>query len=175
MKTNRFIHFEQYSTFAVTKMSANEANTTYTLGAGVDVYEGEPDIAYQCICWIADTLQQWTHGQLYSFVDFDINGKQDVLYSGENIKTVDGESILSSGDIPMSKTIDTKIKQKVFVGTLEEYNTAYAAGNVAVGAVVIILDENESTGGGEEGGENASSITAMLGKAILGQMKLGQK
>ena len=36
-----------------------------------------------------------------SAIKTDINTKQDVLISGENIKTINGESILGSGDIGM--------------------------------------------------------------------------
>lgn len=36
---------------------------------------------------------------------------------------------------------DTKLdKNKIFVGTKAEYNTAYAAGDIPVGAVVILTD-----------------------------------
>lgn len=36
---------------------------------------------------------------------------------------------------------DTKMdKDKIFIGTKAEYNTAYAAGDVPVGAVVILTD-----------------------------------
>ena len=33
-------------------------------------------------------------------------------------------------------------KQKIFVGTKDEYDTAYMAGQVSVGAIVIITDED---------------------------------
>lgn len=33
-------------------------------------------------------------------------------------------------------------KEKVFVGTKAEYNTAYAKGEVPVGAIVVITDED---------------------------------
>lgn len=54
---------------------------------------------------------------------------------------------------------------KVFIGTQEEYDIAYAEGKVAVGALVIILDENEA---------NSDATTAMLGKAIIGTLLLGR-
>lgn len=60
------------------------------------------------------------------------------------------------------------VSTKVFIGTEEEYNTAYAEGKIAMGALVIILDGSET----EEGG---ATISALLGTAILGQMLLGQK
>jgi hypothetical protein len=54
---------------------------------------------------------------------------------------------------------------KVFIGTQEEYDIACAEGKVAVGALVIILDENEA---------NSDATTAMLGKAIIGTLLLGR-
>lgn len=53
----------------------------------------------------------------------------------------------------------------VFVGTQSEYDEAYAQGKITMGSLVIILDENEL--------EN--TITSLLGSAIIGQMKLGNK
>lgn len=54
---------------------------------------------------------------------------------------------------------------KVFIGTQEEYDIACTEGKVAVGALVIILDENEA---------NSDATTAMLGKAIIGTLLLGR-
>lgn len=62
----RFIHFKKFSDFNSKKLSANEANTQYTIGVSGEVQTGAPDILYQSYCWIKDTKQQWTHGQLYS-------------------------------------------------------------------------------------------------------------
>lgn len=114
----RFIHFKKFSDFNSKKLSANEANTQYTVGVSGELQNGEPDVLYQSYCWIKDTQQQWTHGQLYngSMVDLsqyltadeieelyatyeDLNNKQDRLVSGTNIKTVNGTSILGSGNI----------------------------------------------------------------------------
>lgn len=58
--------------------------------------------------------------------------------------------------------------RKMFIGTQEEYDTAYAEGNIATGALVVILDGSET----EEGG---ATISALLGTGILGKMLLGQK
>ena len=99
-----------------------------------------------------------------------IGEKQDTLVSGSNIKTIGGEDILGDGNI----------KLKVFVGTQAEYDEEIAKDNIAIGALVVILDDNESPGGGGSGGNEGelpetSEITAKLGKAILGKMKLGQE
>lgn len=65
-----------------------------------------------------------------------------------------------------NKKIEENKCKNVFVGTQNEYEIAYAKGEVAVGALVIILDENEM--------EN-ETVTALLGTAILGKMILGNK
>jgi hypothetical protein len=59
-------------------------------------------------------------------------------------------------------------EKKIFIGTEDEYNKAHDEGRISVGALVIILDENESNGGN-------TTITSLLGTAVLGKMLLGQK
>lgn len=66
----------------------------------------------------------------------------------------------------LNKKIEENKCKNVFVGTQNEYEIAYAKGEIAVGALVIILDENEM--------ENETTI-ALLGTAILGKMILGNK
>ena len=97
-----------------------------------------------------------------------VSTKQDELVSGDNIKTINGESILGSGNIESlasKEYVDEKSDSKVFIGTLAEYQEAYAAGKIAVGALVIIMEE----------GEDANDTIALLGTAVLGKMILGQK
>ena len=129
----RFIHFKKFEDFNKKKLSANEANTQYTVGASGVIQDGEPDVLYSSYCWIKDTKQQWTHGQLYD------------------------------GSVSQAQLNHT-INSRVFVGTRTEYDTAYAAGSVGTGALVIILDENEM---------ETSTVTALLGTAVLGKMLLG--
>ena len=59
------------------------------------------------------------------------------------------------------------VDSKIFIGTKLEYNAAYAAGNIAVGTLVCITDDNE------DDGEMSFSTTAALGTALLGSMILG--
>lgn len=129
----RFIHCKKFSDFNSKKLSANEANTQYTVGISGEVQDGAPDILYQSYVWIKDTKQQWTHGQLYD------------------------------GSVSQAQLNHT-INSKVFIGTRTEYDIAYAAGSVGTGALVIILDENEM---------ETSTVTALLGTAVLGKMLLG--
>lgn len=65
----RFIHFKKFSDFNSKKLSANEANTQYTIGVSGEIQDGSPDVLYQSYVWIKDTKQQWTHGQLYDGTD----------------------------------------------------------------------------------------------------------
>lgn len=65
----KLIHFKNFSDFNSKKLSANEENTQYTIGVEGTLTTGSPDILYQSICYIKDTKQQWTHGQLYDGSD----------------------------------------------------------------------------------------------------------
>jgi hypothetical protein len=73
----------------------------------------------------------------------------------------------------------TYVNEKIFVGTMEQYNVAYSNGLVAEGALVIITEVNVTPGGGSgsgsEGDNSGTTTTAKLGVAVLGQMKLGQE
>lgn len=62
----KLIHFKTFANFNSQKLSANEANTKYTTGISGTETTGNPDILYQSICFIKDTQQIWTHGQIYN-------------------------------------------------------------------------------------------------------------
>lgn len=62
----KLIHFKTFANFNSQKLSANEANTKYTTGISGTETSGNPDILYQSICFIKDTQQIWTHGQIYN-------------------------------------------------------------------------------------------------------------
>lgn len=69
----KLIHFENFENFNSKKLSANKENTKYTVGISGEVINGtDIDILYQSIVYIKDTQQQWTHGTLYSTVNWDI-------------------------------------------------------------------------------------------------------
>ena len=76
----RFIHFKKFSDFNSKKLSANEANTQYTVGVSGAIQDGDPDILYQSYVWIKDTKQQWTHAQLYGN-DFTVDLTYEELKS----------------------------------------------------------------------------------------------
>lgn len=79
----------------------------------------------------------------------------------DNLTTSLADKPLSANQgVVLKELIDKKADIGVFVGTEAEYNTAYSAGEVAVGTIVVMID---------------SGTTAILGKAILGKMILGTK
>ena len=65
MIRKKLIHFNTKSEFNAKKISANPENTQYQLGGTGAVQSGEPDVMYQAIVYIKDTMEQWTHGKLY--------------------------------------------------------------------------------------------------------------
>lgn len=79
----KLIHFKYFSDFNSKKLSANETNTQYTVGVNGSVQNGNPEILYQSICYIKDTKQQWTHGQLYSG-NVDLSSLENVVRVDEN-------------------------------------------------------------------------------------------
>jgi hypothetical protein len=123
------------------------------------------------------TVEQLEYGELAINYANDVetiafkNDKNEIVeirsnkYFEKVIK--DNELVTSSALNNLNQRIQD-VSTKVFIGTEEEYNTAYAEGKIAMGALVIILDGSET----EEGG---ATISALLGTAILGQMLLGQK
>jgi predicted fused transcriptional regulator/phosphomethylpyrimidine kinase len=90
-----------------------------------------------------------------------INTRNEKLF----FKTADGEIAEIDSVKNTQKAIENTINSKVFIGTQEEYDIAYAEGKIGMGALVIILDENEA---------NSDATTAMLGKAIIGTLLLGR-
>jgi hypothetical protein len=68
------------------------------------------------------------------------------------------------------EAIERYINSRLFVGTQTEYDDAWDAKQIAVGAVVIILEDpiNNDT-------PDSGITTAVLGKAVLGQLVLGRQ
>ena len=61
-----------------------------------------------------------------------------ILYDLLSLQDYPNNEVLS---VVINAIDTTKLdKNKVFVGTLAEYNVAYKAGNVPVGAIVILTD-----------------------------------
>lgn len=64
-------------------------------------------------------------------IDLGLDKKQDVLVSGENIKTINGESILGAGDIELSTTEEL---------TQAEYDELLANGQIEEDKLYLITD-----------------------------------
>lgn len=89
MATN-LIHFKTYNIFNGKKLSANEENTQYTVGVNGSLRTGTPEISYQAICWIKDTQQIWTHGQLYGVNSDDYVNKVNDLAEADGLSDISG-------------------------------------------------------------------------------------
>lgn len=87
----KLIHFNTFENFNSKKLSANVENTQYTLGVDGEVQTGSPDILYQSICWIKDTKQQWTHGQLYDCTGGSSDANVQAVVTGDVIDDVNVE------------------------------------------------------------------------------------
>lgn len=59
---------------------------------------------------------------------------------------------------------------QMFIGTKDEYTSAKRAGTICAGSLVLILTDDEANKLGNQ--ENGNTATAVLGKAILGVLKL---
>lgn len=88
----KLIHFKTFANFNSQKLSANEANTKYTTGISGTETSGNPDILYQSICFIKDTQQIWTHGQIY-------NASADNRLKDANVQAVDTEDVLDDVNV----------------------------------------------------------------------------
>lgn len=118
----RFIHFKKFSDFNSKKLSANEANTQYTVGVSGAIQDGEPDVLYQSYCWIKDTKQQWTHAQLYGSST-----------SEANVQAVDiGESV---------EDVNTNTYVKYVAQTLTEEQKAQVRSNIGIESVSSVQSD----------------------------------
>lgn len=90
---------------------------------------------------IPDTSEFYTKAQIdakgYLTAHQDISGKQDKLVSGTNIKTIDGVSILGSGNIAANKVLNTGTTSTVTV----QPNTYYRNTSTSLSSLTILLAE----------------------------------
>lgn len=78
------IHVADIATLANKKMSANDTNTSYTLGLSGEVTNGTPDVLYQQVVFIKSTGQIWTHGHLYGITEYNELGNKPIEVSENN-------------------------------------------------------------------------------------------
>ena len=120
------------------------------------------------------TVEQLEYGELAINYANDVetiafkNDKNEIVEIRSNKyfeKVIKENELVTSSALNNLNQRIQDVSTKVFIGTKEEYNTAYAAGKIAVGALVIIMEE----------GEDSNDAIALLGTAVLGKMILGQK
>lgn len=99
-------------------------------------------------------------GVIYDLTDAEAQRK---LVTGEGISINDTTNEISLvQEYLINKILETQAKT-LFVGTMEEYNTADAAGKIPIGCLVFITNESVAT-------SDASS--PILGKGVLGSLIL---
>lgn len=79
-------NIETKQTFLAQKISHDPDNTTYTIGLSEEVLTGDPDIAWESICFIKETGEMWAGGKLYYCKEPDSKS----LVLGEGIKKTVG-------------------------------------------------------------------------------------
>ena len=102
-----------------------------------------------------------------------LNSKQDTLVSGTNIKTINGESVLGTGDIEISSQVDTEMsdtsENAVQNKVIKQYvdNASSEFSNWKNGASIVAGQNSNSTGsmcvtiGGET--ENTTAVGVVIG------------
>lgn len=110
----RFIHFKRFSDFNSKKLSANEANTQYTVGVSGAIQNGDPDILYQSYVWIKDTKQQWTHGQLYDGTNLNEAGFLAGEETSDQLDDVETHTYVKY--VPQTLTDEQKAQVRANIG-----------------------------------------------------------
>lgn len=106
------------------------------------------------------------------FTEFNsVKEQVDDILSGERVVPKANQATNDGNGDEISTTYFKQ--EKLFIGTIEEYEVAYAEERIAVGALVIIIDDEEDNTGGGTDDEGTDLTSAVLGVAILGQMILG--
>lgn len=99
-------------------------------------------------------------GVIYDLTDIEAQRK---LVAGEGISINDTTNEISLvQEYLINKMLETQAKT-LFVGTMEDYNTADAAGKIPVGCLVFITDDYITTGG---------SSSSILGTGVLDSLVL---
>ena len=150
----RFIHFKRFSDFNSKKLSANEANTQYTVGVSGAIQNGEPDILYQSYVWIKDTKQQWTHGQLYDGTNLNEAGFLAGEETSDQLDDVETHTYVKY--VPQTLTDEQKNQVRENLGI------------PSVDYIISLFEELKTL----INNNSASDAIAVLDKAILDMHKL---
>jgi hypothetical protein len=147
----RFIHFKRFSDFNSKKLSANEANTQYTVGVSGAIQNGAPDILYQSYVWIKDTQQQWTHGQLYDGTNLNEAGFLAGEETSDQLDDVETHTYVKY--VPQTLTDEQKAQTRINIDAISGSSLKTINGESIVG----IGDITISGGGSSSGGNGAYS------------------
>lgn len=98
-----------------------------------------PAVGANKVDYIASLYTEFVH-EKYALAD-DLSSKQDTLVSGTNIKTVNNQSLLGSGNI----TIEGGSGASVIEVTQAQYDALVTAGTLDLTALYIITDATEIT------------------------------
>lgn len=142
----RFIHFKRFSDFNSKKLSANEANTQYTVGVSGAIQNGEPDILYQSYVWIKDTKQQWTHGQLYDGTNLNEAGFLAGEETSDQLDDVETHTYVKY--VPQTLTDEQKAQTRINIGAVSEDNFKTINGESILGSGNITISGGSSSSGG---------------------------
>lgn len=165
----KLIHFKNFSDFNSKKLSANENNTQYTLGINGTVTNGSPEVLYQSICYIKDTKQQWTHGQLYDGTNLNEAG----FLAGEETSDQldDVETLTYVKYVPQTLTEEQKAQARANIGVGTGSPGGSTGGSDITEQVILSWGFTKNTGtyskpsGGIPKSDLASSVQTSLGKA----------
>lgn len=118
-------------------------------------------------------------GQTIKVVD-EATGKIDTYVIGTDGSLINNTASVETDLGELKETVSNNtsristLEARLFVGTHEEYKTAYAAGKIPIGTIVIFTDdEGDSSGGSDNEGDSDEGLTSpKLGTGALGYMVL---
>lgn len=111
---------------------------------------------------VVDLSNYWTSAQTQSAINQASSGKQDTLVSGQNIKTINNESLLGAGNITISGGSGSNIIEL----TQAQYDALVSGGTVDPDALYIITDAAEVN---LSGYALSSAVTQEISAAVSGK------
>lgn len=110
------IHYTYKSEAYQKKFSADPKNNCYTIGPrGTSVQFGLPDIPWDKVVFIKDSLELWTHGAIYcdqSLTDALKEVRNDVSALGERVTAIEGDQALLRYDDTLTREEALSVEDK---------------------------------------------------------------
>ena len=119
-----------------------------------------------------DLTQYWTSAQTSSAINQAVSGKQDTLVSGTNIKTINNESLLGSGNIDIQgggKAIEAGRGIAITTGATADtvsFNLPISAGT---GSNSLIISEGSTASGAKSIAGGQGGLASKEGAVSIGQ------